>query len=159
MQDKLDLYSDLFGEKIALDFTHANGHCYFKQAVAKVEKSSVCQTYITKLATTVGLQENLTLDNSLYVRLMVSGNELIAEKVVDNLKVTVICAHSPRMSAKTVIDHQLLVELTDVQTLLDGIFSLVGIKDTATLLSECLGRPFHPGTTTADENKKLVSKI
>ena len=62
--DKLDSYSDLFGEKIALDFTYANGHCYFTQAMARVEKTSVCKNYITKLTAMVGLSENLTLENS-----------------------------------------------------------------------------------------------
>ena len=157
--DKLDLYSDLFGEKIALDFTYANGHCYFSQATGKVEKTSICKNYITKLAAVVGLTENLTLENSANVRLLVSSNELIPEDVMSNLKDIVICDHTPRMLARSIIDTQLLIELTDSQTLLDGIFSLVGRKDTATLLSDFLGRPFHPGETSAAENKKLLAYV
>ena len=37
--DKLDAYSDFYGEKIAVDFTYSNGHCHFTQATARVEKT------------------------------------------------------------------------------------------------------------------------
>ena len=157
--DKLDSYSDLFGEKIAIDFTYANGHCHFTQATARVEKTSVCRSYVAKLAAIIGVSENLTLDNSANVRLMISANELITEDLTSNLKKLVICDFTPRMLARSILDTQLLIELTDSQTLIDGIFALVGQKDTATLLSESLGRPFHPGETTQSENKRLLEHV
>ena len=55
--DKLDSYSDFFGEKIAVDFTYANGHCYFTQAMARVEKTSVCKSYVAKLAAMIGVSK------------------------------------------------------------------------------------------------------
>jgi hypothetical protein len=157
--DKLDSYSDFFGEKIAVDFTYANGHCHFTQATARVEKTSVCKSYVAKLAAIIGVSENLTLDNSANVRLMISANELITEDLTSNLKELVICDFTPRMLARSILDTQLLIELTDSQTLIDGIFALVGQKDTATLLSESLGRPFHPGETTQSENKRLLEHV
>ena len=38
--DKLDF----FGEKIAVDFTYANGHCHCMQATARVDTSQLSQT-------------------------------------------------------------------------------------------------------------------
>jgi hypothetical protein len=150
--DKLDAFLDQFGNMIALDFTYTKGHCYFRTSMPKVDKKDVCLACINKLADTVGLSKNWTLDDRLYVRFMVSSNELVVVKVTSPLKDSVICAHTPRMLARTVIDHQLLVELTDTQVLLDGIFQLLGMKDTTKLLSDCLGKPFVAGSGSTAEN-------
>ena len=157
--DKLDAYSDFYGEKIAVDFTYSNGHCHFTQATARVEKTSTCKSYVAKLAALIGVSENLTLGNSANVRLMVAENELVTEDLAANLEKLVICDFTPRMLARSILDTQLLIELTDSQTVMDGIFALVGQKDTATLLSVFLGRPFHPGDTTQSENKRLLEYV
>ena len=157
--DKLDAYSDFYGEKIAVDFTYSNGHCHFTQATARVEKTSTCKSYVAKLAALIGVSENLTLDNSANVRLMVAENELVTEDLAANLEKLVICDFTPRMLARSILDTQLLIELTDSQTVMDGIFALVGQKDTATLLSVFLERPFHPGDTTQSENKRLLEYV
>ena len=75
----------------------------------------------------MGLSKNLALNDNLNVRLIVSANELIVFEVTSHLKDLVICSWTPRMLARKVIDHQLLVELTDTQVLLDGIFQLLGM--------------------------------
>ena len=154
--DKIDNFSDQFGNVIALDFTYSHGHCYFMTSMPKVDKKDVCSAFVDKLASTVGLSKNWTLDDHLYVRLMVSDNALVIVKVTSALKDPVICAHTPRMLARTVIDHQLLVELTDTQVLLDGIFQLLGMVDTTKLLSDCLGKPFVAGSCSASENDNMM---
>ena len=122
----------------------------------KVEKKDVCLAFVTKLASTVGLSKNLALNDNLNVRLIVSANELMVFEVTSHLKDLVICSRTPRMLARKVIDHQLLVELTDTQVLLDGIFQLLGIEDTHKLLSDCLGKPFVAGSCSASEKEKML---
>ena len=154
--NKLDAFQEHFGNVIALDFTYSHSHCHFITDMPKVDKKNVCLTFVTTLASAVGLTKNLSLNDDLNVRLMVASNEIVVFDVTSHLKDLVVCSRTPRMLARKVIDHQLLVELTDTQVLLDGIFQLLGMENTHTLLSDCLGKPFVAGSCSASEKENML---
>ena len=47
--DQLDRYTDWFSGTIAVDLHLVNGHCSFMAGTTKVEKMSVCRSYITTI--------------------------------------------------------------------------------------------------------------
>ena len=70
--DKLDRYTDWFSGTIAVDLHFVNGHCSFMTETVKVEKMSVCRSYIMTIGKTLDLRVGLSFSNVTNERLFVS---------------------------------------------------------------------------------------
>ena len=75
--DKLDKFTDWISGTIAVDLHFVNGHCSFMTETAKVEKMSVCRSYITTIGKTLDLRVGLSFSNVTNERLFVSDDSLI----------------------------------------------------------------------------------
>ena len=85
-----------------------------------------------------------------------SDDSLIFLEPKAYLKKPMHCALTPRIISRQVTDHQLLVELVEVQDLLDGMLELMGAVTRKALLRKCLGKDFVPGQLSSSESEMIL---
>ena len=124
--DQADQHTDKFENFIPLDFLMSKDHCSFRTigGQLRLEKKTVCMTYINTLANTLGINLNMSkpLD---HFHLVIKNEELTYLAKDEHLDTTATCELTPSLLSLQLLDNELSVMLLKAKHTLDGLLSLL----------------------------------